>query len=45
MDFSKDINKHYLILNGEIIEADIAYQEIYKLANKSIFIIDDSTDI
>ena len=35
-DFSKDINKHYLILNGERIEADIAYQEIYKSAQKSI---------
>ena len=44
-DFSKGINKHYLILNGEKIEADIAYQEIYKLANKSIFIIDDYIDV
>ncbi|MBE6143603.1 MAG: ORF6N domain-containing protein [Erysipelotrichaceae bacterium] len=44
-DFSKDINKHYLILNGERIEADIAYQEIYKSAQKSIYIIDDYIDI
>jgi len=33
--------KHYLILNGEKIEADIAYESIYKLANKSIYIIDN----
>ena len=45
IDFSKHINKHYLILNGEKIEADIAYQEIYKLAKKSIFVIDDYIDI
>lgn len=37
--------KHYLIKNGERIEADIAYQEIYKQANKSIYIIDDYIDI
>ena len=28
-------------MNGEKIEGDIAYQEIYRLANKSIYIIDD----
>ena len=33
--------KHYLIRNGEKLEADVAYQEIYKLAKKSIYIIDD----
>ena len=37
--------KHYLILNGQKIEADIAYQDIYKKAKKSIFIIDDYIDI
>ena len=37
--------KHYLILNGEKIEADIAYQSIYKLAKKSIYIVDDYIDI
>ena len=42
--FSKNINQHYLILNGEKIEADIAYQEIYKTAQKSIYIIDDYID-
>lgn len=33
--------KHYLIRNGEKLEADVAYQEIYKLAKRSIYIIDD----
>ena len=43
--FSKVINSHYLILNGERIEGDIAYQEIYRIANKSIYIVDDYIDI
>ena len=42
---SKVINSHYLILNGERIEGDIAYQEIYRLASKSIYIIDDYIDV
>ena len=33
--------KHFLILDGQKIEADVAYQEIYKLAKHSIIIIDD----
>ena len=33
--------KHYLIKDGEKIEADVAYQSIYKLAKSSIYIIDD----
>lgn len=33
--------KEYLIMNGEKIESDIAYQKIYSLAQKSIFVIDD----
>ena len=37
--------KHYLILNGEKIEADIAYQSIYKLAKHSVYVIDDYIDI
>ena len=37
--------KHYLILNGEKIEADIAYQSIYKLAKSSVYVIDDYIDI
>lgn len=43
--FSKLINNHYLILNGEKIEGDIAYQEIYRSANKNIYIIDDYIDV
>lgn len=43
--FSKIINNHYLILNGEKIEGDIAYQKIYRLANKTIYIIDDYIDV
>lgn len=33
--------KHYLIRDGEKLEADVAYQGIYRLAKKSIIIIDD----
>ena len=43
--FSTIINNHYLILNGEKIEGDIAYQKIYRLANKTIYIIDDYIDV
>ena len=44
-NFSKGINRHYLILNGEKIESDIAYQNIYESAIYSIYIIDDYIDI
>ena len=37
--------KHFLIMNGEKLEADIAYQSIYKLAKQSIYIIDDYIDV
>ena len=33
--------KHFLILDGQKIEADIAYQTIYSLADHTIHIIDD----
>ena len=33
--------KHYLILNGKKLEADVAYTQIYGMAKKSIAIIDD----
>ena len=33
--------KHFLILAGQKIEADVAYQTIYGLANESIIIVDD----
>ena len=42
---SKAISNHYLILNGEKVEADVAYQEIYKFAKNTIYIIDDYIDI
>lgn len=37
--------KHFLIKDGEKIEADIAYQSIYKLAKDSIYIVDDYIDV
>ena len=37
--------KHFLILNGEKLEADVAYQSIYAKANKTIYIIDDYIDV
>ena len=33
--------KHFLILDGQKIEADVAYTKIYKSAKKTIFIIDN----
>ena len=33
--------REYLILNGESVEANIAYSGIYKAAKKSIFVIDN----
>ena len=33
--------KHFLILNGHKLEADVAYMQIYGLAKKSITIVDD----
>ena len=37
--------KHFLILDGHKFEADIAYQSIYNLARKSIYIIDKYIDV
>lgn len=37
--------KENLILNGEIVEADIAYSMIYSLAKESIYIIDNYIDL
>ena len=34
-------HKHFLILNGQRLDADIAYTQIYDMAKKSITIIDD----
>ena len=36
-----NIKKDYLFLNGETVEADIAYSTIYSSAKKSIFIVDN----
>ena len=36
-----NIRKDYLFLNGETVEADIAYSSIYSSAKKSIYIIDN----
>ena len=33
--------KHFLILNGDRIDADIAYQKIYSSAKESVIVIDD----
>lgn len=33
--------RHFLILNGQKLDADIAYTQIYSMAKKSIIIIDD----
>ena len=37
--------KHFIILDGEKLEADIAYQNIYSKAKISIIVIDDYIDI
>ena len=33
--------KHFLLMNGDKIEADLAYTKIYKSAKKSIYVIDN----
>lgn len=38
---SSDTGKEFLIMNGQLAEADAAYQGIYAKAKNSIFIIDD----
>ena len=37
--------KHFLILNGHKLEADIAYAQIYGLAKRSLTIVDNYVDI
>lgn len=37
--------KHYLIMNGQKLEADIAYTQIYALAKKSIYVIDEYVSV
>ena len=37
--------KHFLILNGQKLEADVAYSQIYSMAKKSVIILDNYVDI
>lgn len=37
--------KHFLILDGQRLESIVAYQAIYRLAKKSIYIVDDYIDV
>ncbi|MGN0389708.1 MAG: ORF6N domain-containing protein [Wujia sp.] len=37
----KRIAKEYVILNGQTVEADLAYSEIYALAKKTIYVVDN----
>jgi len=37
--------KHFLILDGRKLEADIAYMKIYGMAKKSVLIVDDYLDV
>ena len=37
--------KQFLIMDGQRIEADVAYQQIYSLAKESIILIDDYIDV
>lgn len=36
-----DTYKHFLLMDGDKIEADVAYTKIYKSAKKSIYVIDN----
>ena len=37
--------RHFLILNGQKLEADIAYAQIYGMAKKSVLIVDNYVDV
>ncbi|WP_407446679.1 virulence RhuM family protein [Fibrobacter sp.] len=37
--------KHFLILNGKRLEADVAYTQIYGMAKRSVLIVDDYLDV
>ncbi len=37
--------RHFLILNGQRLEADVAYAQIYGMAKKSVLIIDNYVDV
>ena len=36
---------HFLILNGQKLEADVAYAQIYGMAKKSVLIVDNYVDV
>lgn len=38
-------HKHFLILNGQKLEADVAYTQIYGMARKSVIIVDNYMDV
>lgn len=41
-DFTNpNLKKDYLLYNGQVVEADLAYSKIYSLAKKSIHIINN----
>lgn len=45
-NFVQEIDfKNFVIYKGEKFEADVAYTDIYKLANQSIYVIDNYVDI
>ena len=37
--------RHFLILNGQKLEADVAYAQIYGMAKKSLLIVDNYVDV
>ena len=37
--------KHFLILNGQRLEANVAYTQIYGMAKRSVLIVDDYLDV
>ena len=39
------VHRHFLILNGQKLEADVAYTQIYGMAKKSVMIVDNYVDI
>ena len=39
------VHRHFLILNGQRLEADVAYTQIYGMAKKSVMIVDNYVDI
>ena len=41
----QNAHKHFLILNGQKLEADVAYTQIYGMARKSVIIVDNYMDV